>query len=129
MGRLVHFDVQADDPERAMRFYEKVLGWFRKWDGPMEYRLIETGPKDEAGIDGGLARRPEGSVISDSRASTTFTCTVDVDSVDDAAATVEAQGGVISRPKSAIPGVGWLIYCKDTEGNDFAMMEADSSAA
>lgn len=55
MSRLVHFDVQADDPERAIRFYESVLGWkFHKWDGPMECRLIETGPKDEPGIDGGL---------------------------------------------------------------------------
>ncbi len=130
MSRLVHFDVQADDPERAIRFYGSVLGWkFQKWDGPMEYWLIETGPKDEPGIDGGLARRPEGAVVSDTGASPAFTCTVDVKSVDDAAAAVEANGGVISRPKMAIPGVGWLVYCKDTEGNELGMMEADSNAA
>lgn len=130
MSRLVHFDVQADDPERAIAFYESVLGWkFHKWDGPMEYWLIETGPKDEPGIDGGLARRPEGSAVLGAGASTTFTCTVEVSAVDEAAAAVETNGGTITRPKVAVPGVGWLVYCKDTEGNDFGMMEADSSAA
>ena len=38
MARLVHFDMQADDPEHAIQFYEGVLGWkFQQWEGPMEY--------------------------------------------------------------------------------------------
>jgi predicted enzyme related to lactoylglutathione lyase len=28
-----------------------------------------------------------------------------------------------------IPGVGWLAYGKDPEGNIFGVMEADSAAA
>ena len=72
----------------------------------MECRLIETGPKDEPGIDGGLARRPEGSFLSDAGATTTFTCTVDVKSVDSAAAAAEATGGAITRTKVAVPGSG-----------------------
>lgn len=31
-------------------------------------------------------------------------------------------------PKTAAPGVGWLAYCKDTEGNIFGLMENDPSA-
>ena len=129
MARLVHFDMQADDPERAIQFYEGVLGWkLQQWEGPMEYWLVETGPTEEPGINGGLSRRPEGAAVPDSAATATFTCTVDVPSVDAAAAAVEARGA-ITRPKVAVPGVGWLVYCRDTEGNDFGMMEADSSAA
>jgi len=37
MPRVIHFDLPADDPERAIRFYETVFGWqIRKWEGPME---------------------------------------------------------------------------------------------
>lgn len=29
-------------------------------------------------------------------------------------------------PKMPIPGMGWLAYYKDTEGNIFSMMQSDS---
>ena len=57
-----------------------------------------------------------------------MTNTIDVASVDKAISAVEASGGEILLPKSAVPGVGWLSYFKDTEGNIFGMMEADESA-
>ena len=35
MARVVHFELPADDPERAVKFYEGVFGWqIQKWDGP-----------------------------------------------------------------------------------------------
>lgn len=58
-----------------------------------------------------------------------YVCTVDTVSVDDSVKRVEAGGGSIALPKMAIPGVGWLAYCKDTEGNIFGMMQADPKAA
>lgn len=122
MSRVVHFEVPADDPERLIRFYQEVLGWrIEKWDGPMEYWLVMTGPEDEPGIDGGLARRSEPEVGVE--------ITVDVADLDQALAGVEAHGGEIIRPKSAVPGVGWLAYIKDTEGNILGMMESDPGAA
>ena len=27
MARVVHFEITADKPERAVRFYEQALGW------------------------------------------------------------------------------------------------------
>ena len=121
MPRVIHFDLEADDPERAITFYERAFGWrFEKWHGPMEYWLVMTGPEDEQGIDGGLARRtdpPSGTVN-----------TIGVPSVDEAVAQVEANGGKVIRPKSAVPGVGWLAYCQDTEGNGFGLMEDDPEA-
>jgi len=122
MSRIVHFEVPADDPERLIRFYEEVFGWrIEKWDGPMEYWLVMTGPEDEPGIDGGLARRSEPDFGVE--------ITVDVADLDQALAGVKSQGGEVIRPKSAVPGVGWMAYIKDTEGNVLGMMESDPEAA
>ena len=58
MPRVVHFEISADDPDRAIAFYEKVFGWkVQKWEGPMEYWVVSTGVVDEPGIDGAIMRR------------------------------------------------------------------------
>jgi hypothetical protein len=122
MPRVVHFEISANKPERAVKFYEKVFGWkLVKWEGPMEYWLIMTGEKEEPGIDGGLSRRKEGEGADTVN-------TIDVPSVDEFAERVKQNGGTIVVPKHAVPGVGWLVYFKDTEENMFGMMEADESA-
>ena len=58
MPRVVHFEICADHPERAVEFYQSVFGWeIRRWDGPLEYWLIITGQDEEPGINGGLVHR------------------------------------------------------------------------
>ena len=127
MNRVVHFEVHAEDPERAIRFYSAVLGWsFTQWGGPMDYWLITTGPDDQPGINGGMVRRM-GAI--DGQAVIAFVCTVDVASVDDSVAKALENDGTVALPKMAIPGVGWLAYVKDTEGNIFGMMQNDPSAS
>jgi predicted enzyme related to lactoylglutathione lyase len=126
MPRVVHFEIHASDPERAISFYEKAFGWtFQEWEGPMPYWLIITGPDDQKGINGGLVPR-RGEL--DGQAVIAYVCTVDVASVDDSIATVESNGGTVVLPKMTVPGVGWLVYCKDTEGNIFGMLQADTNA-
>jgi hypothetical protein len=44
-------------------------------------------------------------------------------------AEAQAGGGKVVLPTMPIPGVGWLAYCSDTEGNIFGMMQADPKAA
>ena len=59
MPRVIHFEIHADDPERAVRFYREIFGWeINKWPGPHDYWLIKTGA-NAPGIDGGLMRRHE----------------------------------------------------------------------
>ena len=43
-------------------------------------------------------------------------------------ASVLSNGGSMAVPKMAVPGVGWLAYCKDTEGHIFGMMQNDPAA-
>jgi len=121
MPRVVHFEFTAHDPDRAIKFYKDVFGWtFNKWEGPEEYWLVNTGEKSEPGIDGGMLRRPpEGG---------TTVNTIEVRSVDDYIKKATRSGGQITMPKSAIPGVGYVAYCKDTEGNVFGIFQTDENA-
>lgn len=127
MARVVHFEIQADDPERAVRFYSDVFGWqASKWGGPEDYWLLKTGSEGEPGIDGAILRRPApingDSVIA-------FVCTIDSRAIDDDIAAATTHGATIVLPKMAVPHIGWLAYCKDTEGNIFGIMQNDPSAA
>ena len=129
MSRLVHFEIHASDPERIQRFYRMLFSWqFQSWGGPMEYWLITTGPANEPGINGGLVRR-RGAAPTEGQAVNAFVCTVDVPSVDATLAALADAGGTMALPKAAIPGVGWLAYVKDPDGNIVGIMQADPAAA
>ncbi|RPI74072.1 MAG: VOC family protein, partial [Ignavibacteriales bacterium] len=83
MGRVVHFEIHADDPERAMKFYKEIFKWqFSKWGGE-DYWLIITGKPEVRGIDGGLMKR-KGNGPSAGQPVNSFVCTIDVDSIDEA---------------------------------------------
>jgi predicted enzyme related to lactoylglutathione lyase len=120
MPRVVHFEISIDNPERAKKFYENVFGWkIEKW-GPIDYWLIITGDKSEAGIDGALKKRekPQESTIN----------TISVPSIDEFIEKVKQNGGQVLMPKMTIPGIGYNTYCNDTEGNVFGIIQEDSSA-
>jgi uncharacterized protein len=126
MNRVIHFEIHAEKPERAVAFYTSLFHWeFHKWDGPAEYWLVKTGPDSQPGINGGLVCRRGPNT---GEAVIAYVCTVDTASVDDAVASITQLGGTIALPKMPIPGVGWLAYAKDTEGNIFGVMQADKNA-
>src|SRR6266852_3223423 len=97
MPRPVHFEIPAENPQRAIEFYSNVFGWkFTKWDGPMDYWLISTGEAPEPGINGGLlARRdPNQPCVN----------TISVANLDESVESVLANGGSIAIPKMPVPG-------------------------
>jgi predicted enzyme related to lactoylglutathione lyase len=55
--------------------------------------------------------------------------TIDVPSVDDYTSKVESKGGTVVVPKMAVPGIGYMAYCTDPEGNMFGIMQSDPGAA
>lgn len=129
MSRVAHFEIHADDPARAITFYENVFGWqFSKWEGPMEYWMVKTGEPEVAGIDGGLMKRMGGAPI-DGQAVNSYVCTIMSSTVDSDINKAITNGGSIAVPKMAVPGIGWLAYIKDTEGNLFGVMQEDGNAA
>jgi len=122
MPRVVHFEIAADDPERASKFYSEVFGWaIKNWGGPVDYWLASTGSADEQGIDGAITWRqssPSQAIVN----------TIAVPSIDDFVKKIEENGGKIVMPKQPIPGVGYHAVCLDTEGNTFGIMQNDTSA-
>jgi uncharacterized protein len=121
MARVVHFEIPADNPERAAAFYTKAFGWkIQKWGGPTDYWMLTTGEASEPGINGGILKRmhPGASTVN----------TIGVTKLEDSIKAVEGAGGKVVAPKMAVPGIGWLAYCVDPDGNQFGLMQPDPSA-
>jgi uncharacterized protein len=118
MPRVTHFELDADNPQRAIKFYQNVFGWeVERWaDQP--YWLVMTGDASEPGIDGAIRpRTPGGSTTN----------TIEVTSVDEFLAKIVSAGGTIVEPKMTVPKVGVMAYCRDTEGNVFGIIQMDPS--
>lgn len=121
MGRIVHFELNVKDVEKAKEFYEKVFDWeIKKWEGPIDYWLVMTGKESEPGIDGGLGFAEEDfpNIVN----------TIDVDDIDVVIKKIKNNGGKIIRPKHAVTGVGWLAYFEDPEGIVTGIMQEDPEA-
>jgi uncharacterized protein len=131
MNRVVHFEIQAEQPERAATFYREVFGWtIEKWPGvPMDYWVVMTAEKDskEPGINGGLLPRPA-KTPPQGHGTNAFVCTVQVENFDETAKKIEAAGGIVAMPKFALVGAAWQGYFLDTEGNTFGVHQPDPNA-
>jgi predicted enzyme related to lactoylglutathione lyase len=120
MARVIHFEIPAENPERAAAFYKKAFEWkIERWPGPMDYWMVNTGADGTPGINGGLMKK--GNV-------STTTNTIGVELVDKAIEAVTNAGGKLIMPKTPIPTVGYFAYCQDTEGNLFGVMQSDPNA-
>jgi len=123
MPRVIHYEIHADNPERAADFYRKVFGWkIEKW-GPVEYWLVDSG--QGPGINGAIKKRGKPAVEDSFSA---YVCTISVPSIDEAMKKIEENKGRIITPKMAITGIGWNAYFKDTEGNTAGIMQEDASS-
>jgi predicted enzyme related to lactoylglutathione lyase len=99
---------------------------FQQW-GAVEYWQIETGPTNEVGINGGLVPRRGASPV-ENQAVNAFVSTVQVASLDESFAKALSLGTSGALAKMPIPGVGWLAYVKDPDGNLLGLMQPDLDA-
>lgn len=120
MNRPVHFEIQADNPEKVGAFYKGVFGWeIKAWDGAGDpYWLVTSGPKEVAGIDGGIMRRQFPQAVIN---------TIEVPNLAEAVQKVVSLGGKSVTNADEIPGVGKFNYCADPEGNLFGLLEPPRS--
>lgn len=131
MGRPVHFEIQADDLERAKRFYADVFGWEFQDYGQIAgapYFGVVTGDEAEPGINGGLLQRPVPAPAPE-QGTNAWVVTMQVDDFDATAARILGAGGQVALPKYALAGMAWQGYFLDSEGNTFGIHQPDPDAA
>ena len=117
---IVWFEIPADDPERAKKFYGSLFGWkIEKFGGADDYWHIDTGGSDDS---------PDGGMMPRQSPQQSITNYINVASVNKAAAKVQKLGGKICMPKTAVPEMGYFVVCQDTENNMFALWEINRNA-
>jgi predicted enzyme related to lactoylglutathione lyase len=124
VGRVIHFEIHADDLDRAEDFYTGLFGWtVQRWEGaPVDYRLLATGAEGEPGIDGALMTRRD-AAPDPAAGPRAFVCTIQVESIEDTESAVAEAGGRQVADRVEVPNVGLLSYFADTEGNVFGALE------
>lgn len=115
-GRVVHFEIPADDTDRAQKFYREAFGWSVDAAPGMDYALLGTVPvtdqgvpTEPGGINGGMMRR-EGIWAHP-------VVTIEVDDIEAALKRVEQLGGTVARGSMPVGPIGFAAYFTDTEGN------------
>ncbi|HEX2259869.1 MAG TPA: VOC family protein [Actinomycetota bacterium] len=125
-GRVVHFEIPADDVERAQNFYSKAFGWRIDSMPGMEYTMVQTTPSDETGIPtraGGI----NGGMLKRQEPITNPVITIEVPDIEDALKTVEELGGKVALGKTQIEDMGFSAYFTDSEGNTIGLWQPASS--
>ena len=125
MNNIAYFEIQASNPGELVKFYHAVFGWeFEKDENiPIDYYRITNlyGPV------GAILKRPV-SVPPMGSGTNAFTCSIQVESFDEAAKKILELGGTIAMPKFAIPGKCWQGYFLDPDNSVFGIFEADTEA-
>jgi predicted enzyme related to lactoylglutathione lyase len=126
MGKVVHFEIPADDLARAKDFYGSIFGWKLQTMsmGESDYTMVETTSVDEqtrmptepGAINGGMVQR--------SAETSAPVITIAVEAIDDVLKQIEAAGGSVVKPRSPIPDMGAFAYFTDTEGNVMGLWES-----
>lgn len=120
-NRVVHFEIEAKDKERAKKFYSRAFGWKMEQMGSDfgDYVVVTTGnPKEPNGINGGIFQTGKKKEIN------AYRCVIGVNDINKAMADVKKAGGkVLTKKPDNIPNVGLFASCIDTEGNRFSILE------
>ena len=121
MDKVVHFEVPADDVQRAKKFYEEVFGWkIEKYPMPdpdVPYYGIHTVdidektrlPKEPGAINGGLMKKDATAPYP--------IIVMNVTSIEESLKKAEANGAKIVMPTVNVMGMGLYARITDTEGN------------
>ena len=116
--KMIHFEIPADDVQRAVNFYSALFGWKIEPVEGMDYWMVDSGEKET--IQGGLMKRqhPSQQILD----------YIGVSSVSEYAEKAAALGAKILVQKTPVPGIGYFVICMDTENNVFGLFEPDMKA-
>ena len=115
MGRVVGFELNSQEPEKAAKFYSKVFGWEigePNWD---YWAVITEGGAENHGINGGIAKGPNDYPHG-------MRIQIEVDSIDEAIANAKNSGAMIVREKMEFDDF-YLAYLVDPVGIGFGLIQ------
>ena len=128
-GEVGHFEIPADNPARAKKFYSTTFGWKLNEIPGMDYTMVSTGKAGEDGmpsepgyIGGGIGKRGgnlEHPVV-----------TIVVDDINAAEKLIAKNGGKVTQKRQPIGdgSMGYTAYFKDSEGNTVGLYEWSKQA-
>jgi hypothetical protein len=123
MDKVSHFEIPADNVDRAKKFYEEVFGWRISSYPEMDYNFVYTVdvdenqmPKESGAINGGLYKRSD--------AGEPASIVITVSSIDESIKKVESAGGQVLVPKQDVGDMGVYARVKDSEGNVVGLWES-----
>lgn len=121
-GKVVHFELPADNVDRARAFYKKTFQWEIQPMPEMNYTVVRTTPSDAQGmpkdpgaINGGVAIR--GGPIKSP------VITIAVEDIDQALKQIGKNGGKTVQSKQPIGPMGFTAYFQDPEGNTVGLWQ------
>ena len=125
-GKVVWFDLYAEDVERAARFYNNVLGWtVTPMFGDPNMQILSMSDGTQLGM---LMKRVSPMAADGSSPNTTIY--IEVESFKDSFQHTSALGGEVLVQPESIPGddVGGFAFIKDSEGNLIGLVAPMSTA-
>jgi uncharacterized protein len=116
MDKVEHFEIPADDPERALNFYTQVFNWELNPVPGVDYiRLLTIRVNQED-----ISRRPfevNGAILKRNSILRAPVVTISVRDMDETLKKIEERGGSVVVDKTEFGDRGYTAYFKDTEGN------------
>ncbi len=112
-GDITHIDIPVADLTAAAAFYSGLFGWRIAEPPGFEGYPMWQAPNRISG--GGLAPRSDGFTQPRSY--------VEVDSIDETLAKVEASGGSVAMGKEPITETSWWAVIVDPDGNHIGLYE------
>jgi hypothetical protein len=126
MRKVVHFEIPADDLQRAKAFYGDVFGWHistMDMPGGGEYTGVTTTPVDGQTMTPTEPGAINGALVNRDQTNTAPVITIDVDDITATLQQIEGAGGSTVLARTAIPGMGAFGYFKDPDGNVLGLWE------
>lgn len=119
---ITWFEIPVTDMDRAQTFYETVLARKLRREN-FGGETLAVFPYDDPATGGALKAGANTSARAGSGIRIYLDCMPSIDAV---LSRVEAAGGQIMAPKSALPpGMGFIAHLRDTEGNEVGLHSQD----
>lgn len=114
MAKVIGFELNSQDPEKAAEFYSNVFGWEIE-EPNWGYWPVKTGNDQNQAVNGGISKGPKdyphGTRIQ-----------IEVESIDESISLAKENGAMVVRDKMEFDDF-YLAYLVDPVGLGFGLIQ------